>query len=159
MGWALLHLGGLDEAEGRFDEAVRTAREEGAPFVARAALNNLARVALARRDAESLRRCLSNSFPLLGGEPELRSLTESFDLLARLCCLEKRPEAAVRAAAAAERAREITGVDVQLEEVPEADWLVAAREVIGSPAWETEVTRGRAAFDDDPVQLAADCLD
>src|SRR6266511_5845645 len=82
-------------------------------FVARAALNNLARVALARRDAESLRRCLSNSFPLLGGEPELRSLTESFDLLARLCCLEKRPEAAVRAAAAAERAREITGVDVQ----------------------------------------------
>jgi predicted ATPase len=159
MGWALLHLGRLDEAEGRFEDAVRTAREEGAPFVARAALNNLARVALARRDTEALRRCLSNSFPLLDGEPELRLLTESFDLLARLCCLEQRPEAAARAAAAAERAREITGVDAQLEEVPEAEWLVAAREVIGSPAWETEVTRGRAAFDDDPLQLASDCLD
>jgi predicted ATPase/Tfp pilus assembly protein PilF len=158
MGWALLHLGRLDEAEGRFEAAVRTAQEEGAPFVTRAALNNLARVALARRDAKSLRRCLSNSLPLLRREPELRMLTESFDLLARLCCLEERPEAAVRAAAAADRAREITGVDTQLEEVPEDEWLVAAREAIGSRAWETEVTRGRAAFDDDPLQLASDCL-
>ena len=158
IGWALLNLGRLEEAEERFQEAIRTAEQDGSPFVARAALNNLARVALARRDAEALRRCLSDSLPLFGGEPELRLLAESFDLLARLCWLEERPGSVARAAAAAERVREIMGVDT-FEEVPDAEWLVAAHEAIGSQAWEAEVTRGRAAFDDDPLQLAADCLD
>jgi predicted ATPase/class 3 adenylate cyclase len=159
MGWALLNLGRLEEAEMRFEEAVRTGEQEGAPFVVRATLNNLARVALARRDADGLRRCLADSLPLFGEEPELRLLAETFDLLARLCWLEQRPEAVARAAGGAERVREIMGVETELEQVPDVEWLVAAREAIGSQAWEIEVTRGRAAVDDDPLQLAANCLD
>ena len=159
VGWALLHLGRLEEAEERFEEAVRAAGQEGTAFVARAALNNLARVALARRDVGTLRDLLTKSLPLIGGVPEPRLLAETFDLLARLCWLERRPEIAASAAGAGERARELAGVAGQLEQVPDAEWLVAAREAMGSSAWETEFSRGRLAVDDDPLQLVSDCLD
>jgi tetratricopeptide (TPR) repeat protein len=159
VGWALLHLGRLEDAEMRFEEAGRIAQHEGTSFVECAALNNLARVALARRDAQSLRGYLSRTLPLLRDELELRLLAETFELLARLCVLERRLQEAARAAGAAARAREIMGLDPQLEGVPDADWLVEAREAIGTQAWEAEVTRGRAAVEDDPLQLVSDCLD
>ena len=109
VGFALVHLGRLEQAEARLEEAVQSAHDEGTTFVENAALNNLARVALALRDAGSLRHRLRDSLLLLDAAPDLHILVEAFDLLARLCCLSnvqdsprappERPSGCVRSSA------------------------------------------------------------
>ena len=156
IGWALLNLG-AGRGRGPLQEAIRTAERDGSPFVARAALNNLARVALARRDAEALRRCLSDSLPLFGGEPELRLLAES--LTCSLASAGWRSALALSQSRGSSRAGSRNHRSRHVRRGPDAEWLVAAHEAMGCQAWEAEVARGRADFDDDPLQLAANCLD
>jgi predicted ATPase/class 3 adenylate cyclase/Tfp pilus assembly protein PilF len=159
VGFALVHLGRLDEAERTLEASLRAARGEGTAIVDGAVLNNLGRVALARCDADALRRRLAESLRSLDDPPDLHVLSEAFELLARLCILDRRLAVAARAAGAAERARERLGLGEDVDEVPHRDWLVVARDEIGSPMWQAEVARGRAAVDDDPLRLALDCLD
>jgi hypothetical protein len=123
-----------------------------------AALNNLARVALARRDSVSLRLFLGESLHLLDDPPDLHVLAEALELLVRLCCLEQRSAVAARAVGAAQRVRERADIGENVEEVPDAEWMEAAREAFGADRWEVEVAHGRAAVDGDPKQFALECL-
>jgi predicted ATPase len=158
IGFALLHLDRLDAAERTLREAVDLAGEEGTVFVQSAALNNLARVALARRDA-SLLRCHVLASLTLQDEPNPHILMESLELIARLCCLEHRWETAARAAGGAEHLRKSLGLGDEVEEIPGKEALAAARAETGAATWELELARGKGAAADDALRLARDCLD
>jgi predicted ATPase/Tfp pilus assembly protein PilF len=158
VGFALLHLDRLEDAERTLTEAVRAAEEEGTVFVQSAALNNLARVALARRDVNLLRRHLLASLDSQD-EPNPHLLTEALELIARLGCLEHRWATAARAVGGAERLRQRLGLGDHVEEIPGRDELATARAKTGDAAWELEVARGRAAVEENALQFARDCLD
>ena len=157
LGFALLHLGRLEEAEARLKEAVEAGKKEQTAFVQNAALNNLARVALARRDADALRQSLTESIHRLGDTADLLILEEAFELLARLFCFERRPDAAARAAGAAARLRELHGVDPHFAVVPDEEMLAKARMEIGE-TWDAQIAQGQAAVDVDPLEYARQCL-
>jgi predicted ATPase len=158
IGFALLHLDRLDDAERTLREAAHAAGEEGTVFVQGAALNNLARVALARGDADLLRRYVHASLALQD-EPSPHLLMETLELLARLCCLEHRWAAAARAAGGAEHLRQRLGLGEDVEEIPGKEALATARAETGAATWELELACGRGAADEDALQLARDCLD
>jgi tetratricopeptide (TPR) repeat protein len=158
VGFALLHLDRLEDAERTLTAAVRLAAEERTVFVESAALNNLARVAFARRDADLIRRYVGASLALMD-EANLHVVAEALELLARLCCFEHRWATAAGALGGAERLRQRLGLADHVEEIPGRDELAMARTKLGSSAWELEIARGRAAVDDDALQLARDCLD
>jgi predicted ATPase len=158
IGFSLLSLGRLEEAEMRLLAALKAAKDEKTSFVQGAILNNLGRVALARRDRRSLRDFVTQTLYLPHGVPNLHLLWESLELLARLGCLEARPADAARAIGGAERLREVIGVGADVEEVPDAEWLTEAREAIGPATWNAEFARGHASVEEDPLAFALACL-
>jgi hypothetical protein len=159
IGWALLNLGKLDAAEARLRDALVAADERGSTVARAVVLNNLARVELARRDVAALRRYLEDSARACVGVPDPRVLNEWFELAARLLSLEERGAGCARAVGAAQYLRELVGVAAELEEVPDGELVDQARDRMTSHAWADELAVGRSRAAEDPVALAADCLD
>jgi tetratricopeptide (TPR) repeat protein len=160
VGWALLNLGQLDAAQARLEDGLASAHEEGSALVQIAILNNLARVALARRDMSALRRYLRQSVSVAPGARDPHLLTEWFELAARLLARDGQEAAAGRAKGAADRLREMADLAADFEEeVPNKQWLDEARLRATPEQWAQAVEQGRAEASEDPIQLALDCLD
>jgi predicted ATPase/class 3 adenylate cyclase/Tfp pilus assembly protein PilF len=158
VGWALLHLGRLEEAQEHLEGSLEAARLEGTTIVQAAAFNNLARVALAQRDLGALREFLARSLSVLQTALDLHILSEWFALLARLLVAEGAPERAAHAAGAASRLQERLGVSTELEAVPDVAWLEAAQAEVGEDKWEADLLAGAAAADEDALGTAQSYL-
>jgi hypothetical protein len=119
-----------------------------------AILNNLARLALARRDTLGLRRSLHESISVAREMCDPRLLMEWFEIAARLRSLEGQPVECATAVGAAIVLRDRVGQPNDVERVPDEELLDAARLRVSRDAWARAVESGETEAGEDPIQVA-----
>jgi predicted ATPase/class 3 adenylate cyclase/Tfp pilus assembly protein PilF len=159
VGWAMLLQGELDDAQDSFERGLEAARIEGSRLTETPLLNNLARVALERREYETTCSLAEQSLEILRENRDSRLIEESLELLARAAAALGQPSRAARCAGAAAALRDSMRIATWFEVVPHEDFLDVARDSLGEAMWEREWREGSAMTLEQAVDYALESTD